>query len=795
MKQAIVWCGILFLVSTIFGLPVEKTIEQKIAELEQKLAAASGKRRVEILNDLVNAHTTHSPQKGLEYGRQALALSRKIGYREEEANALLNIGWCHVNQGDSKQALANWQQSLKIFKDVGHKRGIAAALNGIGLAERDFGNYDKALEHYLEAAKIQEEIGNKDGLAAVLINIGTIYWYVGNHDKALEYYRKSAKIYEEIGNKQGLTDSLSGIGNVYIHTSQYDKALEYHLKSAKIQEEMGHKKGLATTLHNIGTTYFYLENYDKAREYYLKTSTLHEELGDRRGMATSLNGMAVLYHKLDQNDKAFEYFHDALKVKEELGDKSGVAQCLHNIGTIYGSLKQYDRALEYVLKALKIREEIGEQLGVARSLANIGSIYKILDNYDRASSYYLRSLKLAQEIKYKETIKTVSNDLAGLYEAQGHYRKALEYHRLYHKTDREILNEQNMKQINELQARYESEKKEKEIEVLKRNNQIQELRLAKARFSRNASIVGFILVLIILGLLFKKYLYLFAFWKKQKYIGHFRLMDKIGSGAMGTIYRAKSLMDKSTVAAVKVLKEELFTDENSKKRFKQEATIIDKLEHPHIVKIIERGEYRETLFTAMEFLEGKTLEQKIIEEGTLNLEVCLHIMAQVADALAFIHGKNVIHRDIKPANIMLVEEAGDPHFVKLLDFGLARMEFQTRLTLSGNFLGTIEYVAPEQILRTDSSPANDVFALGVTFYKMLCSTPPFPGETVLEIMRQIIGHSPPAISTCRPDAPPDLDTLVMKMLAKDPTNRPSADDILNTLRHLNVSIPTDTASG
>ena len=784
MKKAIVWCGILFLVSTIPGLPVEQTIDQKIAELEKKLAAASGKERVEILNDLVNEYTSNCPQKGIEYGRQALELSRKIKYRQEEANALLNIGWCHITQGDSKKALANWQQSLKIFENIGYKKGIAAALNGIGLVERDFGNYGKALEHYLEAAKIQEEIGNKDGLAAVLINIGTIYWYVGNHDKALEYYRKSAKIYEEIGNKKGLTESLSGIGNVYLNTSQYDKALEYHLKSAKIQEEMGHKKGLATTLNNIGTTYFYLKNYDKALEYYLKTSTLHEEIGDRRGIATSLNGMAVVYHKLNQTDKALEYFHNALKIKEDLRDKSGVALSLHNIGIIYGSLKQYDRALEYLLKALKIREEIGEQLGVAGSLSNIGSIYKILDNHEKASFYYQRSLKLAQKIKAKERIKNVSNDLAGLYEARGNYRKALEYHRLYHKTDREILNEQNMKQINELQARYESETKEKEIEVLKRNNQIQELRLTKARFSRNASIVGFILVLIILGLLFQRYLYLFAFWKKQKYIGHFRLMDKIGSGAMGTIYRAKSLMDKSTVAAVKVLKEELFADENSKKRFKQEATIIDKLEHPHIVKIIERGEYRETLFTAMEFLEGRTLERKIIEEGTLNLNVCLHIMIQIADALAFIHGKNIIHRDIKPANIMLVEEEGDPHFVKLLDFGLARMEFQTRLTLSGNFMGTIEYVAPEQILKTDSSPANDVFALGVTFYKMLCSTTPFPGKTVLEIMRQIISHSPPAISTCRPDAPTKFGALVMRMLDKEPNNRPSADSIRDTLNSL-----------
>jgi serine/threonine-protein kinase len=227
----------------------------------------------------------------------------------------------------------------------------------------------------------------------------------------------------------------------------------------------------------------------------------------------------------------------------------------------------------------------------------------------------------------------------------------------------------------------------------------------------------------------------------------------------------------------------LFSDENSKKRFKQEAVIIDKLEHPHIIKIIERGESGRQLFTAMEYLEGKTLESKINENKQLSINECLHIMVQISDALVFIHGKNVIHRDLKPANIMLVQNNGSPDFVKLLDFGLARMEFQTRLTRSGNFIGTLEYMSPEQLLNADSSPANDIFSLGVIFYRMLSGVNPFQGETIIEIMREVIKKEPFELLVSRPGIPGKLDYLVMKMMDKRPEQRPSAEAIRDYLLH------------
>ena len=285
-------------------------------------------------------------------------------------------------------------------------------------------------------------------------------------------------------------------------------------------------------------------------------------------------------------------------------------------------------------------------------------------------------------------------------------------------------------------------------------------------------IIGFAILSYLVIHFFSKYIALATFWKKQKYVGNFKLLDMIGAGGMGTIYKAQNMGDKSRVVALKVLKEEMFQDENNRKRFKHEAAIIDQLDHPHIVKVIERGESRQNLFIAMEYLEGKTLSQKIQEENKIEIKIALHIMIQIADALAKIHSKNIIHRDLKPDNVMLIEKKGDQNFVKLLDFGLAKTQFQTRLTQTGVVIGTINYLSPEQISGKGSSSASDIYSLGILFYETLKGEKPFLGETTIDIMKQIMDKVPLPPHRFRDDIPLDLSHLIMRMLEKDKKSRP-----------------------
>jgi serine/threonine-protein kinase len=236
--------------------------------------------------------------------------------------------------------------------------------------------------------------------------------------------------------------------------------------------------------------------------------------------------------------------------------------------------------------------------------------------------------------------------------------------------------------------------------------------------------------------------------------------------------------------ALKVLREELFPDENHRRRFKMEAAIIDQLDHPNIVKVIERGQHQEKLFIVMEYLEGKTLATKIAEEEKIDLKEVLDIMHQIACALKKIHGKGIVHRDLKPENVMLIENEGKSNFVKLLDFGLARTEHQTKITQAGTVLGTLNYMSPEQISHADYSLATDIYSLGVIFYETVTGRIPFPGGKMTQIMGKILSDTPTEPILLRPDLSPKSNELIMQMMEKDGILRPTVEAVLEKMEDI-----------
>ncbi|MCP5049689.1 MAG: serine/threonine protein kinase, partial [bacterium] len=258
----------------------------------------------------------------------------------------------------------------------------------------------------------------------------------------------------------------------------------------------------------------------------------------------------------------------------------------------------------------------------------------------------------------------------------------------------------------------------------------------------------------------------------------------IGIGGMGTVYKAQRLTGPKGEVAVKLLREELFENESVRERFKQEAVIIDQLDHPNIVKVIERGESRHNMFIAMELLEGKTLAKKIEEEGRLDLNEALEIMIPIADAVEEIHSKNIVHRDLKPGNVMLIKKDQYPNFVKLLDFGLAKPEYRTQLTQTGIIIGTIHYMAPEQLSGSGWFSATDIYSMGVMFREMVTGRQPFEGENSIEILKQIMDDPPVGPLKDQPGIPHQLDHLIVTMMAKDRQARPNILQVLELLRQL-----------
>lgn len=286
--------------------------------------------------------------------------------------------------------------------------------------------------------------------------------------------------------------------------------------------------------------------------------------------------------------------------------------------------------------------------------------------------------------------------------------------------------------------------------------------------------------------LIKKYINIFNFWKQKNYIGNYKIIDKIGTGGMGQVYLAQLTSEPSRKVALKVLKDEHAADSVQIKRFKQEALVIDQIEHANIIKIFERGEHGQNIYIAMEWLPGKTLAEVLEEEQPLSISDCMHIMRQIAGALTAIHRKKIVHRDLKPDNIMLVEKNNDPLFVKLLDFGLAKAQTFSRLTETGIVIGTLSYLSPEQIKESAFSSASDIYSLGVTFYEILTGIKPFFGESSLDIMKEILNKDPVEPVCLRDDVPEELNRLIVRMMEKEPQDRPWIKDVCSILEKISI---------
>jgi serine/threonine-protein kinase len=255
-------------------------------------------------------------------------------------------------------------------------------------------------------------------------------------------------------------------------------------------------------------------------------------------------------------------------------------------------------------------------------------------------------------------------------------------------------------------------------------------------------------------------------------LGHrYRLFAPIASGGMGTVWRAEDTVLHRSVA-VKVLSEGLAADDRFVERFRLEARAAAGLSHPNVAGVFDYGEddRTQTPFIVMELLDGETLADRLHRTGPLPAEEAARIAALAADALETAHASGVVHRDVKPGNIMLTAR-GD---VKVMDFGIAAAAWATPLTATGTTMGTATYISPEQASGDRSTPASDVYSLGVVLFEMLTGRPPFVAGSPVAVASAHVHQAPPSLVTMRPDLPASLVRAVEQALAKDPADRPAS---------------------
>jgi len=265
-------------------------------------------------------------------------------------------------------------------------------------------------------------------------------------------------------------------------------------------------------------------------------------------------------------------------------------------------------------------------------------------------------------------------------------------------------------------------------------------------------------------------------------LGPYRILQVLGTGGMGVVFRAEDPALRRPVA-LKAMLPSLACSDSAKERFFREARAAAALKHPHIVTIFQVGEDRGAPYLAMEYLEGEPLDRRLKRQPPVSIAEVLRIGREVAEGLSCAHAKGLIHRDIKPANIWL---EGDKGLAKILDFGLARaLDDQTHLTQSGAIVGTPAYMAPEQACGQAVDPRCDLFSLGCVLYRLTTGRLPFQGDNTLNLLSALANDTPPEPASLNPAIPPELNDLVVKLLAKKPEDRPgSAQEVAAALRAL-----------
>lgn len=453
---------IFFLVTCLLWLPIHTTgilAQNKIDSLKKILPQSKDTSRVNILNALADEIHYENPKDAISLIEQALSLSKKIDYQ----------------------------------------RGIAESNDLLGRSYYELNEFKKTITFYLEAAKYYSLTKDSLKLASEYNEIGVVYKNQGEYQKALNYYNLSIDIFSSINNQKRKGYSLINIGEVYSYLGNYDKAIESYIKSIKIWEDIGDKNGLALANGNLGNLYFNLRENQKALEYFNISEKLFRELEENFMLSIVLNNIGLIHNEFKEIDKALNYYESAYVISSNLDYKTGMALSLSNMGIVYEDKGQLEDALENFTKALELFRKTGNKSYVAARLIDIGEVQTKLGDFNQALSNLTEGLQIAKEIEDAERELYSYKALFEYYEITKNYNQSLDFYKRYSSLKDSVFNIQKSEQITEIQTRYETEKKEQENELLRKERAIREETISRKEVQNRMLLIGILFILSFAG--------------------------------------------------------------------------------------------------------------------------------------------------------------------------------------------------------------------------------------------------------------------------------------------------------
>jgi two-component system, cell cycle response regulator len=439
--------------------------QNKVLDLEKKLAVVHGPERLQTLSQLVTALHSDNPKKAIEYGKEAFSVLKTNPDHRIEISLLTEVGWAYLTLSDYENAIACSEQARTLAEKYNDREGLSLAINNLGVIAQRRDQPIAAVNYFEESLQIQKQLNLKEEIANSLNNLGFVY-------------------------SMALND--------------YDRGIEYHLQALKLREDLKNQEGIALSLNNIGIVYGRLGDSEKALDYLNRALELRKKLGLKVRTASTLNNIGDIYMKLGQYEKSLEINQQSLLIRKEIGERSAVAMSLRDIGEAYTNLGQIDQAEEYLMDALNLCNELDDKGTKVLTLISLSAMNRKRENFHEAEKLAAQALQTAESISAKERLRQALQELASAQESSGKYDKALETYKRFKEVNDSIFNEERARRLALLESRYQLEKRESEIEKLKKDQAILDLHLRSERLQRNAIVGGSILLGIVGFLMYRR---------------------------------------------------------------------------------------------------------------------------------------------------------------------------------------------------------------------------------------------------------------------------------------------------
>jgi signal transduction histidine kinase/uncharacterized protein HemY len=420
-----------------------------------------------------------------------------------QAYVYKNLGKLEVVLWHNRDAEFYYRKALDINRKENRIAGQAEVLFLLSEVSKHLADYDQAATLQREGCDIADRSDSEFLNLTCHRNRGDYYYHLGEYLKSLEELFQALAILRVREQPQVLAALYNQLGEVYDALGQYDVSLKYYLDALKIWERMGVKYEMAKLFSEIGWIYKNQSNFAQAKAYMERSLTLRQEIKDEHGISNSYNVLGVLYYQEKKYDKALEYLNLSLEIRRRIEHREGISACIFNMAAVYEDLGQLDKALDYQFEALEIDERIGNKQGLSISYNQIGQLYTKTHNFPEALKFLLKARDLARQTQSKNLIMANRLIMSRYYEEKGDYKQALQYHQSYTNINDSIFSEGNAMKLAEMQALYQMEQKDQQIELLNQNKVIQmdQIKLQRAQIGQQriiiiGGLVGLILVCI-----------------------------------------------------------------------------------------------------------------------------------------------------------------------------------------------------------------------------------------------------------------------------------------------------------